>query len=147
MQNFPLSFTWISDTVARLPNWHNRQDICLAKSVYLARQYSRCRNKALVFNNKFLWLTSCPWTSCKQELFFFSLQSCTRTALIYLPITSCYGNWFYLKPFLLCFLSYQTAFIFLPHRTGDACIAGDLWINFKLVYYSVTIWVLHSGIF
>lgn len=65
MQYFPLSFKWMSDTVARLPNWLNRQDVCLAKSVYLARQYCRCRDKILVFNNKFLWLTSRPWTSCK----------------------------------------------------------------------------------
>lgn len=144
MQYFPLSFKWISDTVARLPNWHNRQDVCLAKSVYLARQYCRCRNKILVFKNKFLWLTSCPWTSCKQELFFFSLQSCTRTALIYLPITFCYRNRFHLKPFFSCSFSCQTAFLLLPHRTGWQMI---LWINFKPVHYSVTTWVLHSGIF
>lgn len=52
MQYFPLSFTWISDTVARLPNWHNKQDICLAKSVYLARQYCRCRNKNTCFQQQ-----------------------------------------------------------------------------------------------
>lgn len=83
------------------------------------------------------------WNTCFQEqfsvaefvslsflrtagIFLLIVQLKNRIALIYLSLTFYYKNWFYQKPFFLCSLSYQTAFLFLPSSAGNAWIVGDL---------------------
>lgn len=125
----------IADTVTRLPNWHNRQDIWLANPVYLARLCCRWRNTILCFQEQFsvAGLMSLSFLQTA-AIFLLIAQLKTRIALTYLSLTFFNRNWFYQKPFFFCSLSYQAAPLFLPSSAGNAWSAGNLVNVFRISF-------------